>query len=982
MKNRFLFIGVLSLLLFSCQQENALISKVDPFIGTGGHGHTYPGATTPFGMVQLSPDTRIDDWDGCSGYHYSDNHILGFSHTHLSGTGVGDYGDIRLMPTTGDLKLRPGTKDNPDEGYISSFSHEKESASPAFYQVFLDDYQIDVALTATTRAGFHQYTFPKSEEAHIILDLKEAVRTEKILDLQINIENNTTISGLRRSASWANNQYCYFVMEFSKEFTDYGIQIDGEQNEGLEEAQGKDLQAWFDFKTEANEKILIKVGLSAVSVEGARANLQAEIPHWDFNKTLNESQAEWEKELKKIKVEGNSKDETIFYTALYHALIAPNTWSDIDGKYRGHDMEIHEADHTIYTVFSLWDTFRAEHPLLTILDPDRVNDMIKSMLLMQEQGGLLPVWELAACETNCMIGYHSIPVIFDAFKKGIGDFDANKALDAMLVSARENQFGLDSYKKNGYIKADLEGESVSKTLEYAYDDWCIAMMAKELGRDDVYKEFIQRAQYYKNLFDSSTGFMRAKINGEWQKPFNATEVNFHFTEGNSWQYSMFVPQDINGLIDLHGGDDAFSEKLDELFETDMKLTGRHQSDITGLIGQYAHGNEPSHHMAYLYNFVGKPWKAQKVLAQIMNELYHDLPDGLSGNEDCGQMSAWYVMSSMGFYPVTPGSNHYIIGTPVFEHVELSLPNNKTLKIESENLDKKNIYIESIDLNQTPLNKSYITHEELMNGGALTFYMAPQANENFGVEKEQRPETIIKDFLICCPPTIFSESQTFNKELMIEMQNHTQDAQIFYTTNGSQPDLSSNLYSEPIKIKETTEFKMIALHPEFGKSSVVSSIFYQIDDSKSIDLTNEFSPLYPAGGDLALIDQIRGNDNFKTGTWQGYHDRNIEAILSFKNKKRIEEIGIGMIQDQGSWIFFPSKVSFYISENKKDWIKVGEVKNSFDQKTSPLTHDFSIKVYPKKVKHIKVVAENAGACPDWHLGAGGATWLFADEIWVK
>lgn len=982
MRINFFLVSILSLLLFSCQESPKLIDKVDPFIGTGGHGHTYPGATTPFGMVQLSPDTRIDDWDGCSGYHYSDNHILGFSHTHLSGTGVGDYGDIRLMPTVGDLKLRPGTKENPEEGYISKFSHENENAAPAFYQVLLDDYQIEVQLTASRRAGFHQYTFPESSSAHIILDLKEAVRTEKIHQLEINIEDKHTISGLRRSGSWANDQYCYFVIEFNKDFKDFGIQLEGEMKKRLEKAEGKDIQAWFDFDTNDGEIILAKVAISAVSIEGAKKNLAAEIPHWNFDKTLKKSQKEWEKELSQIEVKGEKKDETIFYTALYHALIAPNTWSDVDGQYRGHDLKVHHADHTVYTVFSLWDTFRAEHPLLTILHPERVNDMIKSMLLMYEKGGLLPVWELAACETNCMIGYHSVPVIYDAYAKGIGNFNPNQALDAMIKGARENIFGLDSYQKYGYIKADLEGESVSKTLEYAYDDWCIAMMAKDLGRNDVYEEFVERAQYYKNVYDPSTGFMRAKINGQWQKPFSPTEVNFHFTEANSWQYSMFVPQDVNGLIALHGGEKNFSEKLDELFTTDMKLSGRHQSDITGLIGQYAHGNEPSHHMAYLYNFVGEPWKAQKVLSQIMNELYHDQPDGLSGNEDCGQMSAWYILSSMGFYSVTPGSNEYIIGTPIFESVKLQLANGKTLHIKAKNYSKENIYIQSVALNAKPLLRSYITHEALSNGGLLEFNMGKEANELYAKDEEHRPHIQITESLICAPPTVLSETQTFNNELRIEMQNPNTAAKTYYTTDGSEPNAKSQEYSRPLIIKNSTAFMIKSIHPKWGESATVESNFYKIDASKSIDLTYAYSPLYAAGGDLALIDKIRGNQNFKTGTWQGFYNTPMEAIVSFKKKTKLSELSITFIQDQGSWIFLPKKVSFYISNDKRKWELIGTLDNNIDKHESPITHDFKVNMKAKKVKYVKIVAENAGPCPDWHLGAGGDTWLFADEIVLK
>jgi predicted alpha-1,2-mannosidase len=981
MRTKLLLISLLFLILVSCNKKESLTEKVNPFIGTGGHGHTYPGATTPFGMVQLSPDTRIDDWDGCSGYHYSDEYILGFSHTHLSGTGVGDLGDIRMMPTVGELKLCPGSKEKPD-GYLSRFSHKNESASPGFYQVFLEDYNVDVQLTATKRAGLHQYTFPQSTEAHIVLDLKEAVRTEIIHDLIINIENATTVSGLRRSGSWANDQYCYFVMEFSKEFSNYGIQSDGVKTEKLNMAQGKDLQAWFDFVTQKDEKILVKVGLSAVSVDGARQNLKTEIPHWNFDDVLKQTTTEWENELSLIRADGYENDEEIFYTALYHSLIAPNTWSDVDGSYRGHDGNIHKANHNVYTVFSLWDTFRAEHPLVSIIYTKRINAMIKSMLLMQKQGGLLPVWELAANETNCMIGYHAIPVIYDAWAKGLGDFDPNEALDAMILSAQQDHFGLDSYKKYGYVKADEEGESVSKTLEYAYDDWCIAMMAKDLGRNDIYEEFIQRAQNYKNLFDDSTGFMRAKINGQWQTPFDPSEVNFHFTEANSWQYSMFVPQDVNGLMELHGGDEKFIAKLDELFSTSASLSGREQADITGLIGQYAHGNEPSHHMAYLYNFAGAPWKGQEVLSKIMSELYTNQPDGLSGNEDCGQMSAWYVMSSMGFYPVTPGSNKYTFGTPRFAQVEMHMANDKNLIIEASPFSEDHIYIEEIIFNSEPWTKSYMAYEDMLKGGILEFKMSNKPNKSFGSAIGDRPVTKIDEHKICAAPTLFSDSKTFSDELKVTMTSHTPGSQIYFTTDGSEPTAESILYSEPVVIKKSTQFKVKAIHAEWGSSAAITSEYHQIDPNVSIELASPYNQLYAAGGDLALIDQIRGNTNFKTGTWQGYYNTNFEAIISYKKPPMMNEVGIGFIQDQDSWIFLPQLVDFYVSENKVDWVLVGSQMNKTDQKISPIIQEFSIKMYPKRVKYLKIAAKNAGACPDWHLGAGGATWLFADEIWVK
>ena len=972
--------------LLSCAKKiDKLTDYVDPFIGTGGHGHTYPGATLPFGMVQLSPDTRINDWDGCSGYHYSDSTILGFSHTHLSGTGVGDYGDIRFMPTVGKLKTNPGNSSRTIDGYRSAFSKNNEFASPGFYKVHLDDYNINVELTVTERTGFHRYIFPKSDSAHIIIDLTESVVSEKNLDLEFTIENDSTISGKRQSSGWAANQHIYFVAKFSKPFQTYGIAKSGDLNKGLKTAKGLDLKAWVDFQTKENEEILVKVGISAVNIEGARKNLKTEIPNWNFEKIKLSAEEKWEKELNKIKVEGsNESDKRIFYTALYHSLLAPNVFSDVDGNYRGHDQEIHHANHPVYTVFSLWDTFRTEHPLLSIIDQKRTNDMIKSMLLMYEQGGLLPVWELAANETNCMIGYHSVPVIADAILKNIGDFDRNLAFAAMQKSAKMNLFGLKNYMEFGYVKADEESESVSRTLEYAYDDWCIAQIAMHLNDSISETYFTKRAQNYQNVFDHSIGFMRARINGGWQQPFSPTEVNFHFTEANSWQYSLFVPQDINRLIDFLGGDKGFDKKLDELFSTNEELSGRHQSDITGLIGQYAHGNEPSHHMAYLYNFIGQPSKTQDIVHRIKTELYSKKPDGLSGNEDCGQMSAWYVMSALGFYPVTPASNTYVFGTPSFEKATIFLENGNEFIISASGISKENYFIQHAKLDGKDYKKSYISHSDLMQGGELNFSMGSKAKLEWGNSEEHRPKQIIDKNRICPTPSIIAESLTFRDSMKIEMSNLLSKSEIYFTLDGSKPSNKSNKYTNPFLIDKSSNFKAIAFHPEFGFSQIIEASFYKIDGNTTISLANSYSPLYAAGGDLALIDQVRGNENFKTGTWQGFYGVDLDAILDLGEIKTIKYLELSCIQDAYSWIFMPEKVSFYTSINGSDWNLAGIVPNEVDEKKyGGIIKNFNINIIPfQNARYIKVVAKNRGNCPDWHVGAGNKSWIFADEIVVK
>ncbi|MDB5110263.1 MAG: hypothetical protein JWR67_1377, partial [Mucilaginibacter sp.] len=623
------------------QRKKDYTKYVDPFIGTGGHGHTYPGAVLPFGMVQLSPDTRLTGWDGCSGYHYTDTTVYGFSHTHLSGTGIADYCDVLFMPTTGEAQFK-----NTD--YRSGFQKKNEAASPGYYKTRLDKYNIDVELTATTRAGMHRYTYPKTTQANIIIDLQHR---DEVLDSWIEILNDHEVRGYRRSKSWANDQSVYFYAKFSKPFKTYGIAVNDQLQNG-KKAEGKNIKLYIRFDNPG--EVISKVGISAVSADGALKNLDTEIPDFDFKRVQKEAKEAWNKELSKIQVEGaapapvnempalnnlNSgypprKSQpvkkvvvpdyakiklTTFYTALYHCMLAPNIYSDVDGQYRGLDQKIHTAQgFNYYTVFSLWDTFRAENPLLNLIDRKRTLDFVKTFLAMYEQGGLLPIWPLASNETYCMVGNHAIPVIVDAYAKGIRDFNADEAFTAMKAAVNRNQFGLDSYRKNGAVLADNEAESVSKTLEYAYDDWCIAQMAKMLNKQQDYVEYIQRAQYWKNMYNNQNGFMQARVNGGWYTPFEPTEVNRNFTEGNSWQYTFLVPQDVEGLIGQMGGKENFTTKLNELFTTNSKLSGVQQADVTGLIGQYAHGNEPSHHMAYLFNFTDEPNKTQYYINKILD----------------------------------------------------------------------------------------------------------------------------------------------------------------------------------------------------------------------------------------------------------------------------------------------------------------------------------------------------------------------------
>lgn len=720
--------------------KDDILNYVNPFIGTAGHGHTFPGATSPFGMVQLSPDTGLEGWDWCSGYHYSDNSIIGFSHTHLSGTGRSDLMDVMLMPFVGDVKLQAGTKENPDWGYRSRFSHDEEWASPGYYKVNLKDYDIMAELTVSPRCGIHRYTFPENINSHIILDLSHHFSTDSVIYTSLEVINNNTITGQRKTKGWGepgekywSNQQLFFAMQVSKPFQSVNVVTDDMIIED-KRAEGKNIKALLNFETKQNEKVLIKVGISAVSIENALKNLSNEIPDWDFDEVLAKTQAEWRSKLSTIAVSAPEETKNIFYTAFYHSLLAPCLYNDVNGEYLGSDKKVHTTqDFSNYTVMSLWDTFRAQNPLLTLITPDKTNDIINSMLAQYDEYGLLPVWSLWSSETNCMIGYHSIPVIVDAYFKGIRGYNVEKAYEAMKASAMQDEFGVKELKQYGYIPYDKYNKSVSTSLEYCYDDWCIAQIAKDLKRNDDYEYFMKRAATYKTYFDKEYKLMNGfSSKGKFRRPFDPFYSSYgecDWVEGNSWQYSFFVPHDVEGLIALHGDKNTFAEALDKLFSVPTDMSGHDVPiDITGLIGQYAHGNEPSHHVAYLYNYAGQPHKTQEKVHEIMTTLYTTQPDGLCGNEDCGQMSAWYVYSAMGFYPVNPAGGVYVFGKPMLDKADLKIGAN-TFTIEAHNLSKENIYIQSIKLNGEKYNKLYITHQDIVKGGKLEFEMGAQPSTN-------------------------------------------------------------------------------------------------------------------------------------------------------------------------------------------------------------------------------------------------------------
>ncbi len=746
---KLIFVPLLAFGLFACNTaeiaETDYTSMVDPFIGTGGHGHTFPGPVVPNGMIQPSPDTRIDGWDACSGYYYEDSSINGFSHTHVSGTGCADYGDILIMPTVGEQDYKNQDLISQSLPYASSFSHENEVAVPGYYSVFLDRYSVKAELSSTKRAAIHRYTFPQSDNSGFIVDMDYSIQRQRNMDMNIDVLSDTEICGYKTTKYWAFDQQIAFYAKFSKPFT-YEIYTDT-----MTVNNGKKLplyKALLKFETAKDEQILVKVGVSAVDVEGARKNVEAEIPEWDFEKVRTDAHNEWNKYLSKIDIKtADAKNKEIFYTALYHTAISPNLFTDVDGRYLGMDLEVHQGnvDKPVYTIFSLWDTFRALHPLLSIIDPKLNNDFITSLLLKHKEGGVFPMWDLASNYTGTMIGYHAVSLIADAYTKGNADFNLKEAYEACLRAAEYDTTGIKcpaavlphlmpkaKYYKNtlGYVPCDKDNESVAKALEYAYNDYCISILAEannDMENAEKYKDY---SKAYQKYFDKSTRFMRGlDSKGKWRTPFNPRSSNHRnddYCEGTAWQWTWFVPHDVDGLIELMGGKTQFIEKLDSLFTADSSLEGDLVSaDITGLIGQYAHGNEPSHHIIHLYNYADQPWKTQELVDSVFHSQYFNAPDGLSGNEDCGQMSAWYIMNSIGFYQVCPGKPVYSIGRPLFDEVTVNLSDNKQFVVKALNNSKENKYIEKAVLNGVPLEKPFISHEDIKNGGVLEFTMTSQ-----------------------------------------------------------------------------------------------------------------------------------------------------------------------------------------------------------------------------------------------------------------
>jgi predicted alpha-1,2-mannosidase len=835
--------------------------------------------------------------------------------------------------------------------------------------VHLEDTNIDVELTVSKRSGMHKYNFPTADNQFVILDL---LHRDKVLDAKITKISDTEIVGYRFSEAWASDQRLFFSIKTSHSFKDV---LQSPSKKGMKGAQKIALH----FSNPNNEPIFIKIGISAVDIEGAKKNLEAEIGNQTFEQLKKTAQNFWEQQLEKIVIKDKNKDNKVnFYTSLYHVSIAPNLYQDVDGRYRGMDMKIHETkDFDYYTVFSLWDTYRAAHPLYTIIEQEKTNDFINTFLAKYEEGGIMPIWDLSANYTGCMIGYHAVPVIADAYLKGIRKYNVEKAFKAMKHSATRDKLGLDSYKNFGFIPVEKESESVSKTLEYAYDDWTIAQMAKDLGKEEDYKTYIERAQSYKNVFDPNSQFMRGRFRNTWFAPFDPYEVNFNYTEANSWQYSFYVPQDISGFIRLLGGKQHLENQLDNLFSAEDKTSGSHQVDITGLIGQYAHGNEPSHHMAYLYNFINKPCKTQEKVRQILTELYTNTPDGISGNEDCGQMSAWYIFSSLGFYPVTPGSNQYIIGAPLFEKATINLENGKSFTVQANNQSEENKYIQSVKLNGENYAFSFINHTDIINGGSLVFEMT-DTQTNWGAADKNIPKTSIDEHLIVAAPFISKGKIAFKGSTEVSLGNADEEASIYYSLG-----VDFQKYKQSFIISEKASLRVYA-EKNNKKSTVIKTDFYKIDPNLKIGLQTKYANQYNAGGDNALIDGVLGAEDFRTGTWQGYFDVDLNATVDLGKETLIYNLKVSFLKNQRSWIFLPKEVDIFTSLDGLNFRKESNWKFKIPKNTDEVKVET---VHISKLgiaRFIKVIAKKTGKLPEWHLGFkhNGRTWLFIDEIQIN
>lgn len=987
-----LFVVLLAVSVAGCGKVGTPLSRsVDPFIGTGGHGHTYPGATVPFGMVQLSPDTRLEGWDGCGGFHITDDVVYGFSHTHLQGTGVSDYGDVLLMPTVGKMDTGQVWR----ERYRDRFVKGSQVAHAGYYRCALDRSGVEVELTASDRVGHHRWTLESKDTLQLIVDLDHR---DELINYGMYPLDDSTLVGQRVSDNWAEEQHVYFAMRFNRafEWLDQMAELETLEVNGVLE-QELSFVPIFALVFKDVESVEARVSLSFVDIKGAVQNLNEEAPQANgFDGARQAAEARWDTALARIDIsEEDPEERTVFYTALYHSLTVPNLATDVDGRYRGTDLQIHSAPENAprHTVFSLWDTFRATHPLLNVLEPERTQVFVQNFIGMHEEGGKLPMWELASNYTGCMIGYHAVPVIADAWAKGLRGFDAEAALEAMVAVATSNDLSKPVWDSLGYLPLEKESESVSKTLEYAFDDACIAQMAQEMGRMDIAERFGRRAQGWRNLYNPSNGFLQPRYGAAWREAFDPTEVTFEYTEANGWQYNFFVPHDVSGHMELMGGSEGYAHMLDSMFNGPSRLSGRHQSDITGLIGQYAHGNEPSHHMAYLPAFAGYPERTQALVDSICDALYTAEPDGLSGNEDCGQMSSWFVWSALGLYPVTPGSAQYVIGTPRYDAFRWTLPNGKALEVKVDRTSPEAVYVHGLTVNGAPLDRSWIHHEELMAGGQWRFDIRdePVGPNGWGKARSTWPveDWTLGDEAFVAAPFIDAPRSYSGDSLEVALGTVDSNAQVWVRVVEDAPgacamgpDLSGFKPAQgPVTVRGTQVVQLFA-EDDGVRSAVVSSRIARVNPAFNIEIRDPYANQYAAGGDRALIDGIQGEgEDFRTGDWQGYYGKDAFVTVDLGQEYRVKSLSVGVLQDVKSWIWAPEMVTCRTSIDGGDFQPFGSESPGLDpQDYTPSTQRMTFEGNATaRYVQMELHQFNGAVIPEWHLGRFNPTWVFADEF---
>lgn len=1001
-----LYITILfALSLVSCSKKQELIQYVDPMIGTDVHAHTFPGATLPSGMVQLSPSNDFKSWDWCSGYHYSDSILKGFAHTHISGAGLAGLGDILLMPTAGKVKVQAGSEENPDSGFRSRFSHDREQASAGYYSVILDDYNVKVELTSTPRVGFHKYTFNRAGKGNVIIDPTHNIM-ENLYKSEIEFLSDTEIRGYKQSNGEAGVRNVYFYAKFSKAFADKGVAVNNKIQANKYLAVDKRVKGYVSFDVEQGESIEVKVALSFVSYEGAKINFNAEAKGKMFSQVLANSQKIWEEKMNKFHIETESiAQKRNFYTAVYHSMISPNLISDVSGEYivegKKYQSEINQ-----YSNFSTWDTYRAVHPLMAIVEQEKTADFVNSLSSRYTDSRVgLPVWECLGHDNVCMIGYSTVSVMADAIVKDLPGINLKSAYDAMRAASFSLEKHSNSYDVNGmnyYIDMDFVpgeiGSSVSKTTEYNYYDWCLSEVAKKLNKTDDSSLFQQRSKGYRNLFDPKSSYLLPKLqNGNFievdKSKWDGLVTNY--VSGNIWAYSCYVPHDMGYFMKLHGGKNKFANWLDKIFADTSEIGGSQHVDISGFIGKYGHGDEPAHQMPYLYDFAGQAWKTQKIVREILSRFYHDNPAGLDNNDDLGQMSAWYIFSSIGFYPVCPASNQYLIGSPAYAKASINLENGKVFSVQANNNSQKNVYIQSSTLNGETFTKPYITYNQICKGGELVLEMGDQPNENWaasvsdlgGLVGMQASEEykLLEEKEVLMPFTN-EQSLSFERSKIISLYCNTKKAEIRYTTNGNQPGENSKLYHKPIFITKDTKIKAKAFKKGLKTSRAFSATYLkgiQYNPKTGYPKISLDKPVknYGEPNGKQLIDGKFGSTTFNDGLWTGVDLEDLHVNIDLGKIRSIKEVKPGYLIYPGAWVFNPESIEVHVSTDNKNYRMVKKVSPKAPSEDKRYVERFPVSFSPISCRYIKVIFKN-GAMPDWHVAGGRKHWIFVDEILIQ